>query len=101
MTNPATHSSNESLTFMSDLIRDEERQTEETFTKPVMRETGIIDPSQIHMNAVGALQDEGSSANSSSPAIDPYDSTSLVYVDPCYVLDMKHYLSMTCKLNLP
>ena len=37
-------------------------------------------------------------ANSS---VDPYDSTALVYVDPCYVLDMKNFFCMTCKLNLP
>lgn len=102
---------NEGLTYLSDIIREEEKLTEETFTKPVMRESGIIDPGNLHMisgalaipPATGINEERKESANSSSAAaaIDPYDSSSLVYVDPCYVLDMKQYLSMTCKLNLP
>ncbi len=42
-------SGHENLVYLSDLIMQEEKLTEETFTKPVMRESGIVDPGSIHM----------------------------------------------------
>ena len=34
----------ENLVYLSDLIMQEEKLSEETFTKPVMRDSGIVDP---------------------------------------------------------
>ena len=45
----ASSSGHENFVYLSDLIMQEEKLTEETYTKPVMRESGIVDPGSIHM----------------------------------------------------
>jgi hypothetical protein len=59
---------NQHLTYLSDFIHAEERRSEETYTKPVIREaSGIIDPSQLHMMASGETVSFINASTSPSP----------------------------------